>query len=96
MNSILIFDEDADGWLWVALSGASRVVRINPSNGVIDMTVHLPVSSPTSITFGGPMLDELFITTRGPDGGSLYRVKLPFGIRGLPEPEYRISTNVTS
>jgi L-arabinonolactonase len=90
------FVEDADGWLWVALSGASRVVRINPTNGVIDMTVHLPVSSPTSLTFGGPMLDELFITTRGPDGGSLYCVKLPFGIRGLPEPEYRVATNTLS
>jgi sugar lactone lactonase YvrE len=93
-QAFFLFNEDADGWLWVALSGASRVVRINPTNGVVDMTVHLPVSSPTSLTFGGPMLDELFITTRGPDGGSLYRAKLPFGIRGLPEPEYRFS-NIT-
>jgi sugar lactone lactonase YvrE len=81
---------DADGFVWVALSGSSRVVRINPMNGCIDMTVRLPVSSPTSLTFGGPMLDELFITTRGPDGGALYRVKLPYGIHGLAEAEYRI------
>lgn len=93
---IVLYVTDADGFLWVALSGASRVVRINPTNGVIDVTVHLPVSSPTSLTFGGPLLDELFITTRGPDGGSLYRAKLPFGIRGLPEPEYRISTVTSS
>jgi sugar lactone lactonase YvrE len=84
---------DSDGFLWAALSGASRVVRINPKNGNIDMTVHLPVTSPTSLTFGGPKLDELFITTRGPDGGALYRVKLPFGIHGVPEPEYRIKNN---
>jgi sugar lactone lactonase YvrE len=57
------------------------------------MIVHLPVSCPTSLTLGGPMLDELFITSRGPDGGALYRVKLPFGIQGLPEPEFRVAVD---
>jgi triosephosphate isomerase len=81
---------DADGGLWIALSGASRVVRVDPSTGRVDFVVHLPVKSPTSCTFGGPNLDELFITTRGPDGGGLYRVKMPYGIRGLPEPEFQV------
>jgi triosephosphate isomerase len=79
---------DADGCIWIALSGSSRVVRVNPATSQVDHIVHLPVKSPTSCTFGGPDLDELFITTRGPDGGGLYRVKMPFGIRGLPEPEF--------
>jgi len=80
---------DAEGGLWMALSGAGMVVRVHPSNpGVVDCVVRLPVKSPTSCTFGGPDLDELFVTTRGPDGGGLYRVKMPFGIRGLPEPEF--------
>jgi triosephosphate isomerase len=83
---------DADGCIWMALSGASRVVRVNPSTGMVDFVVHLPVKCPTSCTFGGPELDELFITTRGPDGGELYRVKMPFGIRGIPEPEFRVTT----
>ena len=82
---------DADGCIWMALSGASRVVRVNPATGTVDFVVHLPVKCPTSCTFGGPELDELFITTRGPDGGELYRVKMPFGIRGLPEPEFRVA-----
>lgn len=82
---------DADGYLWIALSGAGRVVRVDPSTGHVDFVVHLPVSSPTSCTFGGRDLDELFITTRGPDGGGLYRVKMPFGIKGLPEPEFRVT-----
>ena len=82
---------DADGFIWAALSGASRVVRINPESGEVDLVVHLAVSSPTSVTFGGKDLDELFITTRGPDGGGIYRVKLPFGIRGLPEPEFNVN-----
>lgn len=79
---------DSDGFIWAALSGAGRVVRINPASGIVDVVVLLPVKSPTSCTFGGPGLDELFITTRGPDGGGVYRVKLPFGIRGIPEPEF--------
>ena len=41
-------------------------------------------------TFGGSDLDVLFITTRGPDGGGLYSIKLP-GIKGLPEPEFCIN-----
>lgn len=85
---VLYIFTDAEGYLWAALSGASRVVRIDPDTGVVDIVVHLPVTCPTSVTFGGGDLDELFITTRGPDGGGLYRVKMPFGIRGLPEPEY--------
>ncbi|KAG7363027.1 triosephosphate isomerase [Nitzschia inconspicua] len=84
---------DADGCIWIALSGAGRVVRVKPSTGMIDCVVHLPVKSPTSCTFGGPNLDELFMTTRGPDGGGLYRVKMPHGIRGLPEPEFQVGTN---
>lgn len=80
---------DSEGGLWMALSGAGMVVRVHPSNpGVVDCVVRLPVKSPTSCTFGGPDLDDLFITTRGPDGGGLYKVKMPFGIRGVPEPEF--------
>lgn len=75
---------DADGCLWVALSGASKVVRVN-RNGGVDHVIELPVKSPTSVTFGGRDLDTLFITTRGPDGGSLYAVRAPPGVRGVPE-----------
>jgi triosephosphate isomerase len=84
---------DAEGCIWIALSGASRVVRVNPATGTVDIVVHLPVKCPTSCTFGGPDLDDLFITTRGPDGGGLYRVKMPFGIKGLPEPEFKVKVS---
>ena len=78
---------DAQGFLWIAISGAGQVVRVDPASGATDLVVQLPVKSPTSCTFGGDDLDKLYITTRGPDGGGLYVVQLPFGIRGLPEPE---------
>lgn len=87
-------NEDAEGFIWVALSGAGRVVRIDPFKGSVDIVVHLPVKCPTSVTFGGADLDELFITTRGPDGGGIYRVKVPFGIRGLPEPGLKLQSEV--
>lgn len=79
---------DAEGYIWVALSGAGRVVRIHPESGDVSMIVHLPVKCPTSVTFGGKNLDEMFITSRGPDGGGLYSLKMPYGIKGLPEPEF--------
>jgi len=89
---------DAEGMLWVALNGAGCVVRIDPlaqpaaggggEGGRVNTVVNLPVACPTSVTFGGAELDELFITTRGPDGGGLFRFKVPFGVKGLPEPEF--------
>ena len=82
---------DAEGMIWVALNGAGRVVRIDPATGSIDLVVHTPgCPTPTSCTFGGPDLDELFITTAArPAGGQLFRAKMPFGIKGLPEPEWQ-------
>jgi len=87
---------DSDGFLWIALSGAGQVVRVNPDTGRVDVVVHLPVKCPTSCTFGGPDLDQLFITTGGTDGGGLYRVKMPFGIKGLPEPEFRVGKKAST
>lgn len=82
---------DTEGKLWVAVTGAGRVVQLDPITGQILMVVHVD-ANPTSLTFGGPDLDEMFITTRAPDGGGLYRVKMPYGIRGVPEPEFRLGT----
>lgn len=75
---------DADGCLWVAISGGSKVIRIS-RDGVVDHEIELPVKSPTSVTFGGRDLDMIFVTTRGPDGGSLYAVRAPEGVRGVEE-----------
>ena len=53
---------DADGGLWVAEISAGQVVRFDPS-GAESATIHVPVSRPTSIAFGGPGLRTLFVTS---------------------------------
>jgi L-arabinonolactonase len=75
---------DETGCPWIAISGASKVVRVG-MDGLVTHEIELPVKSPTSVTFGGRDLCTIFVTTRGPDGGGLYAVKAPPGICGVPE-----------
>jgi sugar lactone lactonase YvrE len=85
---------DADGYLWSARWGGWKVVRYAP-DGSIDRVIPMPVEFPTSCAFGGPGLDDLYITsawievrpeTRAaqPLAGDVFRLKTP--VRGLPEP----------
>ena len=53
---------DVDGCLWTAFFAGSRVVRYRP-DGTIDRTIHLPVTNPTCVCFGGRELQTLYITT---------------------------------
>ena len=53
---------DADGYLWSARFGGSCLARHAP-DGKIDRLVELPVSNPTSCTFGGQDLATLFVTS---------------------------------
>ena len=53
---------DAGGFLWVVHWGGSPVSRYAPDGGV-ERTVPLPVPNVTSVTFAGPKLSTLCITT---------------------------------
>jgi sugar lactone lactonase YvrE len=53
---------DAEGGLWVALWGGSRVVGLT-SDGHLHTHVDVPSSQVTSCAFGGPDLRTLFITS---------------------------------
>ncbi len=57
---------DTDGCLWVACYGGGRVCRFTPS-GLLDAIVRVPASCVTSVAFGGPRLDDLYITTARTD-----------------------------
>lgn len=85
---------DAEGRLWIALWGGAAVRCYEP-NGRLVEHIPLPVTQVTACTFGGPGLDELYITTsrqqvppgEQPEAGALFRVRL--GARGLPALLYR-------
>lgn len=80
---------DTEGYLWVAIWGGNAVHRYAP-DGRLDGVVDLPVSRVSACTFGGPNLDELFITTSRqglvddsePAAGAIFSTKP--GVHGLP------------
>lgn len=87
---------DSDGYLWVGMFGAGLVRRFSP-DGVPVGHVAVPVSQVTSVAFGGPVLEDLFITTAAymmtteqlasePHAGATF-VCSP-GVRGLPSTPY--------
>jgi sugar lactone lactonase YvrE len=88
---------DHDGCLWNARFGGSCLVRITPE-GKLDEILRLPVTNPTSCTFGGRQGKTLFITSarfsltpeqlaRNPQEGALLAVDLNVG--GEPERRFR-------
>ena len=54
---------DVEGKIWVALWGGWSVVRFDPETGEELARVELPVSQVSACAFGGPNLDELYITS---------------------------------
>lgn len=82
---------DAEGSVWVALWGGSRVLGISPA-GEIHTQVDLPASQVTSCAFGGDGLRTLFVTTASigldaasraaePQAGGIFAVDV--GVAGL-------------
>lgn len=87
---------DAEGGLWVAEVGGSRLARYTP-DGTLDRVVEVPVSKPTSMAFGGPDLSTMFVTSMRyglseqaladqPLAGTV--MMLDVGVKGLPEPDF--------
>lgn len=82
---------DADDGLWVACWSGGAVRRY--VDGKLDHEIAMPVTQPTSCAFGGPDLDELYITSARqslspaeladqPLAGALLRVRP--GVTGVP------------
>jgi sugar lactone lactonase YvrE len=84
---------DADGAVWVALNG-SGVVHRYTADGVLDGVVEVAARQVTACTFGGPALDQLYVTTSREDlepgddplAGSLFRADV--GVRGRAVREF--------
>ncbi len=84
---------DAEGYIWNAQPVFGRLVRYAP-DGSIERIVETPVSSPTSVAFGGEDLATLYVTSaragktaddlkQEPDAGGLFAFQP--GVRGIPE-----------
>jgi L-arabinonolactonase len=85
---------DAEGYLWNSQIFGGKLVRYAP-DGSIDREIPMPVKRITSVMFGGPNLDILYVTSMAKhalpelpkDGvmrGSLFAVH-GLGVCGLPE-----------
>jgi sugar lactone lactonase YvrE len=83
---------DAEGGLWVALWGGSRVIGLTPE-GDLHAQIDLPVSQVTSVAFGGDGYRTLYITSARtglaehvlagePYAGGIFAVDV--GVAGLP------------
>lgn len=88
---------DAEGYLWNAQVYAGKLCRFAP-DGSLDRVIEMPVKKVTSVNFGGPDMDTLFVTSmakpplpRYPGDnvmrGSLFAVR-GLGVQGLPEPRF--------
>lgn len=80
---------DQSDCIWVAQWGGGRVCRYSADGALLE-AIRVPVSQPTSCTFGGPELKTLFITSarmglsaaqleREPLAGALFAIDLPVG-----------------
>ncbi len=80
---------DSDGGVWVAVWGASVIQRYDRTGRLIGV-VRVPAAYVTSCAFGGPELDQLYITSAAGPGrcaGSLFTC--PAGVKGLPTHAYQ-------
>jgi sugar lactone lactonase YvrE len=84
---------DSEGFVWSARWDGAKIVRYDPE-GKIERVIATPALRTTSCVFGGPDLDELYITSariglsaeqkaQYPLSGDLFRLKT--GIKGLPK-----------
>ena len=80
---------DAEGHYWICANDAGLVHRFDPAGRLVQ-SWPVPVPKPSMCAFGGPQLDQLFVTSiqpaDAPPGlhGAVF--VLDVGIRGLPEP----------
>ncbi|MBN1816234.1 MAG: SMP-30/gluconolactonase/LRE family protein, partial [Sedimentisphaerales bacterium] len=81
---------DAEGYLWVACYRGGKVLRLDPA-GKIEREIRMPAANISSLTFGGPDLTDLYVTSAKTDtsdprdlGGQVFRIPRT----GKGDPEY--------
>ena len=88
---------DVRGMLWIAHFGGSCVSCWDPATGAMLQTIEVPTDNVTACAFGGPNLDDLYITTarvklneeqlqQQPHAGGVFVVKP--GVQGVESFEF--------
>jgi len=86
---------DVDGLVWMAICNGQKVVAFRP-DGKVERRIDTPMTMPSSVMFGGPNLDLLFVTSIDPTllgrpaeelGGHTIMIE-GLGTRGIEEPRY--------
>jgi L-arabinonolactonase len=52
---------DSEGGVWSCVLGSGKIARFNSAG--LDRVVDVPMANPSDVTFGGPNLDRLFVTS---------------------------------
>jgi L-arabinonolactonase len=91
---------DAEDCVWVALIMSGLILRFR-ADGTLDRKIECPAPYPSSVAFGGPMLDTLFVTTVR-ETGMLIKSDHPASgtvlaitglqVRGVPEKRFRFDS----
>lgn len=84
---------DAENCLWIAFWDGWCIRRFAP-DGALLTQIPVPVQKPTSVTFGGADLDQIFITSASRDLSASERAQQPFaggmfacrpGVKGIAD-----------
>ena len=84
---------DSEGCIWTARWDGGCIIR-HATDGSILQTIDIPARNITSVAFGGPDLDDLYVSSagghlksdaaHGPNAGALFRIR-GLGIKGQRE-----------
>ncbi|KPJ05108.1 Regucalcin [Papilio xuthus] len=90
---------DTDDNLWVAVYQGGQILKIDGKTGDILQKVTMPTSDVTSLTFGGPNLDIIYVTSSNIQwqrnepvwGAAIYEVN-GLSVRGYPASKVRLNS----
>ncbi|KAG7157358.1 regucalcin-like [Homarus americanus] len=96
---------DTKGNLWVASFGTGKIHCVNPTSGKLERWVEVPASNVTSVCWGGPSLDQLYVTStqkgltkdqlaKQPHAGAVFRVT-GLGAKGHPPMDSNVKLTTT-
>lgn len=87
---------DGENGVWSTVTRAAKIARLTSTG--LERTIEAPAANVSDVTFGGPALDRLFVTSIAVDLGAgppaaeaswLCAID-GLGVRGRPEPRFRL------